>query len=812
LYSIKIQSMSYKILSSIIVCLAFLMNTANAQQIRGKVTDSEGRALINVSVQIPALKTGVISDENGNYLFTNVRPGTYDLIASYVGNLPDTIRVTIATGQILTQDFRLSEDKVLSNVMITSARDFNNVKHMDEINGALIFAGKRNDVVILDKTNANTAENIPRQVFSKVPGVNEWDLDGSGVQTSISVRGLSPHRSWEFNVRQNGYSVNSDMFGYPESHYNPATEALKSVELIRGGACLQYGPQYGGTLNYVMKDGPTDKKFDIETRQSFGNNSMFNSYNAVGGQVGKLNYYAYFNYRGSDGYRPNDRYDFYAGYAGLKYQATDKLRLGLEFSKMYYVDEEAGGLTDAQFNANPYQSTRARNYFQPNHNIPALSVDYALSRNTLISFKSNMIIGHRNSVMFIKPATVPDTISATTLQYSPRTVDLDAYTSTTNELRLLQRYKIGSLEQALSAGLRFSNSMTHRQQDAEGTTGTDFDLTTLTPFKRDLHFRTINYAVSLENLFRITPRFSVTPGVRYEIIQTNMSGTADIVINPYDYNKNRNIPLFGIGMQYNLSNITNIYANWTQAYRPILYSDLTPTASLDIIDPNMKDSKGFNSDLGIRGKVQEYLTFDVGLFWLRYGDRIGALAMKNDNNQSYVYKTNIGTSEARGVETFIEFRPTQLPGVQSKFGQLAFFVSGSYDNAVYVDAITTANGQNVQLEGNTLENAPAWIVRGGISYNYRAISTTFQGSYTSEIYSDALNTPSSANGVIGIVPSYFILDWNTTLRFKNHYSVKFGLNNLNNEKYFTRRINNYPGPGILPADGRTFYVSLGKEF
>ena len=32
---------------------------------------------------------------------------------------------------------------------------------------------------------------------------------------------------------------------------------------------------------------------------------------------------------------------------------------------------------------------------------------------------------------------------------------------------------------------------------------------------------------------------------------------------------------------------------------------------------------------------------------------------------------------------------------------------------------------------------------------------------------------------------------------------------LGSEKYFTRRINKYPGPGILPADGRFFYASVG---
>lgn len=795
------------LLSMFLICFQFV----KAQQIKGYIKDDTGFPIMGANIHEIKSSQGSVTDENG-YFSLNIAPGTYTFVASFVGYVSDTTTLTVQKNEIVTHNFVLAISTMLQSVVITSEKDFNNVKRMEDIEGSLIFAGKRNDVVILDKTNANTSENIPRQVFSKVPGVYEWDLDGSGTQTSISVRGLSPHRSWEFNVRQNGYSVASDEFGYPESHYGPATEALQSVQLVRGGACLQYGPQFGGMLNYVIKEGPKNEKFDFETRQSFGSNQMVNSYNAIGGTVGKLNYYSYFNYRGSNGYRPNSRYDYFTYFAGFHYQVSDNLKLGFEFSKMYYVNQIAGGLTDEQFEEDPYQSTRSRNYFQPNHNIPAFTLDWNVNNNTSISLKSNALFGERNSVMFIRPANVPDTISASTLQYAPRVVDLDKYTSFSNELRVLHKYKLFSNTSALSAGIKFADAQTHRQQEGKGTTGTDFDLSVSEPFPRDLKFKTLNYAISAENMFRLSNKLSITPGVRYEVINTNMAGNIESVASLINYDKDRNIPLFGVGVQYYLNNTINIYGNWTQAYRPILYSDLTPVGSLDVIDPDMKDSKGFNSDLGIRGKFQEFLSFDIGVFYLKYGDRVGALALTNDNDELYIYKTNIGTSEAKGVESFIEFRPTELNNVSNKFGDFAIFVTVAYDHAEYVDAITSANGQSVQLEGNVLENAPEWVVRSGISYNYKNFSTTIQSSYVSEIYSDALNTPSSQSGVVGTVPSYMILDWNSTVRFKDDFIIKFGINNLNNEVYFTRRINNYPGPGILPADGRTFYLSIGKEF
>ena len=60
--------------------------------------------------------------------------------------------------------------------------------------------------------------------------------DGTGIQTSIAVRGLNPNRSWEFNTRQNGYDISADPMGYLEAYYTPPTEAVERIEIVRGQA------------------------------------------------------------------------------------------------------------------------------------------------------------------------------------------------------------------------------------------------------------------------------------------------------------------------------------------------------------------------------------------------------------------------------------------------------------------------------------------------------------------------------------------------------------------------------------------------
>jgi Fe(3+) dicitrate transport protein len=168
-------------------------------------------------------------------------------------------------------------------IQVKGERSFTGITYMEEIEGTSIMSGKKNEVLDLKKLNANLTTNNNRQVYGKIPGITVWENDGSGIQTAISTRGLSPNRSWEFNVRQNGYDISSDVFGYPEAYYTPPLEAVEKIEIIRGAGALQYGPQFGGLLNYKMKKADSTKPFSVETRQTGGSYNLFNSYNSVVG-------------------------------------------------------------------------------------------------------------------------------------------------------------------------------------------------------------------------------------------------------------------------------------------------------------------------------------------------------------------------------------------------------------------------------------------------------------------------------------------------------------------------------------------------
>ena len=701
--------------------------------------------------------------------------------------------------------------KTLDSVMMSTYFYNAKTKYLGDVVGVNIYSGKKTNVISLDPSRANLAQNVTRTAFAKIPGLTMWEMDGSGLQTNVGSRGTDSHRSIEMNMRQNGYNINSDMFGYPEDHYTPPLQAIQQVQLVRGSAALQFGSQFGGMMNYVMKEGDSTKPFAIESEQTTGSNNFFNSYNAIGGTEGKLNYYAYYDYRRGDGWRPNASFNYHAYYVNLHYHFNAKASLAFQFSRMDYVQQIAGGLTDAQFNQNSKQSFRGRNWFNPEINIPSLLFKYNLSANTHLEITSNALFGQRNSVQYIASPVIADTLNTALGTYNPRQLDRDYYSGFTTEARLLHKYKLGAIQSIFTSGVRFSMETTKRKQKGGGTTGSNFDLSLVKPYGIDLRFSTNNYAIFAENIFKLTDHFSVIPGMRYEIINTTLSGKMTNATVDVAYKGNRNFPLFGTGLQYQLNKYSQLYGNISQAYRPFLYANVTPADRVDIVDPNLKDSKGYDIDLGYRGHYQDVLNFDINTFYLFYGNKVGLLTAQKPNGSKYLLTTNIGDAVTKGAEVYVELSLLKTIIKRHTLNDIRIFNSLSYNHARYTSAQLNKSGTNINVTGNNVENVPDWMNKTGLTLQHNHLTTTFQYSYTSRSFNDAFNTIASPDGITGLIPAYHVWDWSINWIFAKGLHVSGGVNNFTNEKYFNRRITFYPGPGILPADGRTFYISLGVK-
>jgi Fe(3+) dicitrate transport protein len=725
--------------------------------------------------------------------------------------------------QISERDTARTHTQYLSEITLIGRNTKADIYFLPEILGTQINAGKKNSLIIMDNVQGNVANNTMRQIMAKVPGIQIWENDPSGIQINIGARGLSPNRSWEFNTRQNGYDISSDPFGYPEAYYTPQLNSVQRIQVVRGAGSLQYGPQFGGLVNFILKNGSDiEKPLQFETQQTAGSFGMFNTYNALGGNNGKTHYYAFWDRRNGNGSRPNSDFTVNTGFGTFSYKINNRLKLGLELTHFNYLSQQPGGLTDLQFDENHLQSIRSRNWFQVNWNIGALNADYSINDKSRINLKLFGMKGERNSIGFMQPPTIRDTLNVTTLQYNSRRIDQDMYQNAGAEIRYVNEYKIGALKNTLAAGLRYFRGKTTRLQNGKGDTGSDFNLTPVAPFVTDLNFITDNTAVFAENIIHFGNKLILIPGIRYENIVNTAEGRFNFIngnenkINPEA--RTRSFALLGIGAEYHIGQ-TEIYANYSQAYRPMLFSDLSGNPTTEEIDPALKDATGYNTDLGWRGSVKNYIFFDVSGYVMKYNNRIGMIAQQKANGDFYNLRTNVGNSISTGTEILIEFSPLKAFSKVGRQNNLLLFVSMAMMNNRYenIRIITKDNNTNTlkeyNLKNNRIENAPEQIIRGGITYSNKKLTTTLQYSYTAETFSDANNTfTPTANGLNGLIPSYQLLDLSSTYKINTMLFVKGGVNNVMDEKYFTRRAGGYPGPGVMSAEPRNFFITLGAKF
>ena len=710
------------------------------------------------------------------------------------------ILLIILTDGLLAQDF-----DTLTEVQVVSPRTLTVSGRLKDIEGTSVYAGKKTELIQMNNINANLATNNTRQIYARIPGLNIWEYDRGGLQLGIGGRGLSPNRSSNFNIRQNGYDISADALGYPESYYTPSAEALDRIEIVRGASGLQYGPQFGGLVNFVMKEGPEDKRFEFTTRQTGGSFGLFNSFNSIGGTVAnnKLNYYSFYQYKRGDNWRPNSHYNQHNAYVHLAYDVDSKLKVTGEYTFMNYLAQQPGGLTDDQFNDDPAISSRARNWFTVNWNLAALKVDYLFSENTRLNWRTYTLQGGRKALGILSYINRPD-------NGGNRDLQADRYNNIGTELRFIHRYKIsGKNKSTFLAGTRLYRGLTFRKQgDAGDQSDAEFTFNGTEPDKSSFRFPGKNLALFAENIFQINKFWTITPGVRFEHINTKAEGyyyKLNIFIPSEKIQEQKSNPrsftLLGLGTAWKFNNGTELYANISQNYRSINFNDLRVLNANAKVDPELHDETGFNADAGFRGNYKGWLYLDASVFYLRYNDRIGSIFTRDTSFMTYRLRTNVSDSRNYGLEVLLEGDVLNaIHGPSAKY-KLNLYTSLSLIDAKYMGS------KNSAFDGKLVENVPPVLFRTGFSLSNKQFNITYQFAYQSKQYSDATNAETTPTAVDGAIPALSVMDLSVSYNWKM-FTIYSGVNNLTNKKYFTRRADGYPGPGILPSDRRNWYVTF----
>lgn len=785
-----------------------LANVNSSVNLSGTVYyNNSGQPVASAKVFVRELNKSMQADINGRYSI-DLSQGDYTLIASTddVSGYPKTISVDKTKEVDLTIDTMVTKfDDVLIEDTKTNRFGMSNMLPVD---GAAIYAGRKSESLYLDNLTANLASNNSRQVFSKFSGLNIWENDASGIQLNIGGRGLSPNRVSNFNTRQNGYDIAADALGYPESYYTPPMEALEKIELVRGAASLQYGTQFGGFLNFKLKDGSKVKPVDIISRQSMSSYDNFSSFNSIGGTYENMNYYGFLQYKKGNDFRPNSNYNALTFFIKNAYQITNDLSITAEFTHMNYLAQQSGGLTDAMFESNPEQSVRNRNWFSVNWDILAAVLDYRLDNNTKLNSRIFYLDAERNALGYLVRPDRADPLDN-------RNLIKGSFRNLGNETRLLYNYNmVESLPSTLLTGFRIYNGRTLQSQ---GFGNSDYDANfnySSNEMLNDYTNPSMNYAFFTENLFKLSPNLSITPGVRYERITTGSEGYYSNIVKDLagnvikqetlseDRSNTREFILLGVSAGYNIAEDLETYINISQNYRAVTFNDMRVMNPNMRIDSDLRDENGYSGDIGVRGAVGSLLYFDANFFYLYYYDKIGTVLKEDQETYtSYVLKTNISDSRSVGAEIFTEMNMNTLLGLSNGY-ELNYFLNGSYTNAIFLESKEAA------YNNKKVEYTPPIIFRTGVSYKEEGFSAALTYSYTMEHFSDATNAISAPGSISGIIPSYDVFDLSMSYKF-DLFKIETGINNILDNSYFTRRATGYPGPGIIPAMRRSIYITVG---
>lgn len=769
---------------------------------------ADGRPVQHCQVWLNADRK-ILTDSTGTFDFGVLPAGRYT-----VHVLSDDFK-SLRHNLTLHKDLHLellmsSRSENLDEVLIAEKKGEFGFSKLRAVENMGIYEGKKSEVINPEQLVANLSTNNARQVFSRVAGLNIWENEGGGLQLSIGGRGLDPNRTSNFNVRQNGHDISADALGYPESYYTPPIEAVGRIQIVRGAASLQYGTQFGGLINFVMRQPVTDKKLALVARQTAGSFGFYNAFTSVSGTTGKFSHYTFFQYKRADGWRANSHFNNYTFYTDLDYKLTEKTTIGLDVTHMNYLAKQPGGLSDAMFKDNPRQTNRERNWFDVGWNMLAIHLDHKINTTSDFNLRLFGLSAHRYSVGF-RPNRV-----ATIDDNGYRDLIRGNFTNWGAEARYLTRYKLGKQDAVFLVGSRYYHGFNHSQQGlGSESKGADFSFVEPERFiTYDYRFPNRNVSVFAENIFYIGEKFSVTPGIRYEFINTKANGyygniMRDLAGNVISISQNqenrknvRQFVIAGIGLSYKPLDWLESYANLSQNYRSITFSDMRISNPSSVIDENMKDEKGYSADLGLRSRNTSFWNYDLSFFYLNYNNRIGEVQFYDEANRILRMRTNVGQAVVWGLESYAEadlyklLRPDAKDFSASVFGNLALIRSAYRKSRM------------VGVQGNEVEFVPDVNLKSGVKLGYRTVKASFQLTHLSSQFSDATNaTDGGISSVVGLIPAYTVMDVSLSYQLRK---LKFegNINNLGNTMYFTRRATGYPGPGILPSDGRSFYLTV----
>jgi len=680
---------------------------------------------------------------------------------------PALTRCAAAVAFALLSQQSFAQDEALETVQITG-----NWLGSGLQNSVKNFAGARTVVQKedIDQTGAATIADVLR----RIPGVQASENSGtagSAISLNIGVRGLTGRYSPRSTVLLDGVPLAVAPYGQPQLSFAPVSlNNIESIDVVRGGGAVRYGPQnVGGIINFSTRAIPEtagtvsgDASLRYNDFSEGGHNTQYSAFIGAQGENGLGVAILYSGMEGTEWRAGSDE-----KINDLAFKFRYRINASSQFyGKLSYYDvtsKTPGGLTVAQYKADPFQNTRPTDFWNGERKGIDLGYLNTLSATQEFEIKTYYNESTRQSALI--------NAARTQLAYQPRN-----YTVLGIEPRYTQRVVFGATTHDITAGYRYlrergdDNSYNLTIASGARSATVSFDNQT------DAHAFYIDDRIALG-------AWRITPGVRFEHIESQRDDRA--ARTSFETENDKALP--SLNVAYLVNPALTLFTNYSTSFGPVQNLQLNSQTASNPLKPELAKT----AELGARYK-RNGLSAEATVYQLRFDNQI--IQVPGITPATF---RNIGATHHEGIESAIDYR-------FDRDGALAGFEV--YANYNYTKAI--------QKSGDTIGKDVPFYSRTtgtlGARYAVGAFTISLSGTAQGKQYSDAANTVAeAANGGVGQIPGFNV--WNAQLSYKlRGVELLAGVNNAADKRYYTRNVDG--NAGRMVGAPRTVYLQARSSF
>lgn len=650
-----------------------------------------------------------------------------------------------------------------------------------------------------------TGASSVRDVLRQVPGVQVQESNGTGgsdISLNVGVRGLTSRLSPRSTILLDGVPLAYAPYGQPQLSLAPLSlGSLEAVDVVRGAGSVRYGPQnVGGIINFVTRSIPKqfagEVSVGVEGATRGGGIKTTPSLFIGGTNENGLGLALLYSGTHGDGFRESNdhtRIDDLTLKGAYRLSKTDDIAVSLHHFEGR--GRMPGGLTTAQFAANPFQSDRAFDEFAGRRTDGSIKYthDDGVNKFELLGYYTDSFRGS-----FLEQEGSGANSGRRRLTTAPRD-----YKTFAIEPRYSRLIDSGSVVQEISMGFRYlkeeASEVATRSAYYRPRPG--FDAYGLArPAYQSSRGGTTAHAFYIDDRIDFG-NWTITPGVRYESIRSHndvYTLSNNRVTNAIYPKIDSNEVLPTLSVLYRMSERWSVFANAGVSFGPQQYAQLAQSTT------GLHPEKAKTYEIGTHYKGENW-SGELTLFNINFDkELLLARSITGDVGQW----TDLGATRHRGLESALRY---DLGSLSERLKGLS--VSATY---TYTQAISKAGafaGRDLPFYSRQVATLGARYERGPWTFNADVYAQSKQRSPGSPDDGGAYVTVEDPTGRLGNIPGYATMNLRAAYDFgpsMSHLKLAVGIKNLFDRRYFNRSVDNNGGKYV--GQPRTLYMQASVAF